>query len=58
MVFVGSLDETERRDLSRLARRDAGRVNEHICMILLSSRGCTVPHIAANYECDDGPELD
>ena len=53
MIFVRSLDEAERRDLKRLVRREVGRVSERIRMILLSSRGYTVPQIAVIFECDE-----
>jgi transposase len=53
MVFVQPLQEQERQQLKRLARREVGRVSERICMILLSSRGHTVPQIAQIFECDD-----
>jgi transposase len=53
MIFVRSLPETERRTLKQMARREVGRVSERIRMILLSSRGSTVPQIAAIFECDE-----
>ncbi len=53
MVFVRPLEEQERQQLKRLARREVGRVSERIRMILLSSRGYTVPQIAQIFECDD-----
>jgi len=53
MIFVRSLQETERRELKRVARRDVGRVSERIHMVLLSSWGYTVPRIAAIFECDE-----
>jgi transposase len=53
MVFVRSLQEKERRELKQLARREVGRVSERIRMVLLSSRGYTVPQIAAIFECDE-----
>lgn len=53
MIFVRPLDEQERQQLKRLARREVGRVSERIRMILLSSRGYTVPQIAAIFECDE-----
>jgi transposase len=53
MIFVRSLQEKERRELKQLARREVGRVSERIRMILLSSRGYTVPQIAAIFECDE-----
>jgi transposase len=53
MIFVRPLQETERRELKRLARREVGRVSERIRMILLSSRGYTVPQIATIFECDE-----
>jgi transposase len=52
MIFVRSLQATERRELKHLARREVGRVSERIRMILLSSRGYTVPQIAAIFACD------
>jgi hypothetical protein len=53
VVFVRLLQDKERRQLKHLARRDVGRVSERIRMILLSSRGYTVPQIAAIFECDE-----
>lgn len=53
MVFVRPLAEQERQQLKRLARREVGRVSERMRMILLSSRGYTVPQIAQIFECDD-----
>ena len=53
MIFVRSLNERERREMKRLARREVGRVSERIRMILLSSRGYTVPQIAEIFECDE-----
>lgn len=53
MIFVRSLPEKERRELKQLARGEVGRVSERIRMILLSSRGYTVPQIAAIFECDE-----
>src|ERR671922_840015 len=53
MIFVRPLQEQERQQLKRLARREVGRVSERIRMILLSSRGYTVPQIAAIFECDE-----
>ena len=53
MVFVRPLQDKERRELKHLARRAVGRVSERIRMILLSSRGYTVPQIAAIFECDE-----
>jgi len=53
MVFVRPLEEQERQQLKRLARREVGRVSERIRMILLSSRGYTVSQIAQVFECDD-----
>jgi transposase len=53
MIFVRPLAEQERQQLKRLARREVGRVSERIRMILLSSRGYTVPQIATIFECDE-----
>ena len=53
MIFVRPLDERERRELKLLARREVGRVSERIRMVLLSSRGYSVPHIAQVFECDE-----
>lgn len=53
MVFVRALQDKERDELKRLARREVGRVSERIRIILLSSRGYTVPQIAAIFECDE-----
>ena len=53
MIFVRPLQEAERRELKQLARREVGRVRERIRMVLLSSRGYTVPQIAAIFECEE-----
>jgi transposase len=53
MVFVRALDARERQELKRLARREVGRVSERIRMVLLSSRGYTVPQIATMFEYDE-----
>lgn len=53
MVFVRSLSEAERATLKLQARRAVGRVAERIRVILLSSRGYTVPEIARIFECDE-----
>jgi len=53
MAFVRPLDEHERQQLKRLARREVGRVSERIRMVLLSSRGYTVPQVAEIFECDE-----
>jgi transposase len=53
MVFVRPLQDTERQELKRLACQEVGRVSERIRMILLSTRGYTVPQIAAIFECDE-----
>lgn len=53
MTYVRSLAESERQALKRLARREVGRVSERMRMILLSSRGYSVPQIAAIFECDE-----
>lgn len=52
MMFVRALSDQERAELKRLARREVGRVSEHIRMILLSSKGYSVPQIADIFECD------
>ena len=52
MVFVQPLDEEQRQQLKRLARREPGRVSERIRMVLLSSRRYSVSQIAAIFECD------
>jgi hypothetical protein len=52
MIHVRPLDERERTELKRLARREVGRVSERIRMILLSSKGYSVPQIADIFECD------
>lgn len=52
MVRVRPLDERERAELKRLARREVGRVSERIRIILLSSKGYSVPQIADIFECD------
>jgi transposase len=53
MIFVRPLQEQDRRGLKRLVRREVGRVSERIRMVLLSSRGYTVPQIATIFECDE-----
>lgn len=52
MLYVQPLDERERAELKRLARREVGRVSERIRMILLSSKGYSVLQIADVFECD------
>lgn len=52
MIHVRPLEERERAELKRLARREVGRVSERIRMILLSSKGYSVPQIADIFECD------
>lgn len=52
MMFVRALNEGERQELKRLARREVGRVSERIRMILLSSKGYSVQQIADIFECD------
>jgi len=53
MIFVRPLSEEEHQHLKRLARQEVGRVSERIRMVLLSSRGYTVPQIAHIFECDE-----
>jgi transposase len=53
MGFARTLQHRERQELKQLARHEVGRVSERIRMILLSSRGYTVPQIAAIFECDE-----
>ncbi|MDO8673547.1 MAG: helix-turn-helix domain-containing protein, partial [Dehalococcoidia bacterium] len=53
MIYVRPLDEREHRELTRLVRREVGRVSERIRMILLSSRGYSVPKIAEIFEYDE-----
>lgn len=53
MIFVRPLQETERRELKQVARREVGRVSERSRMILLSSRGYSIPEIATIFECDE-----
>jgi transposase len=53
MVYVRTLDETERLLLRQQARRAVGRVAERIRMVLLSNRGYSVPEIARIFECDE-----
>jgi transposase len=50
MVTVGPLDAEQRRTLKQLTRRAVGRVALRAQMVLLSSRGYTVPQIAAIFE--------
>ena len=52
MMFIRPLNDHERQELKRLARREVGRVSERIRIILLSSKGYTVPQIADIFECD------
>lgn len=52
MMYVRPLNEGERQELKRLARREVGRVSERIRMILLSSKGYSVQQIADIFECD------
>jgi transposase len=52
MMFVRPLNEVERQELKRLARREVGRVSERIRMILLSSKGYSVQQISDIFECD------
>ena len=52
MIHVGPLNERERVELKRLARREVGRVSERIRMILLSTKGYSVQQIADIFECD------
>jgi transposase len=53
MVYVRALREPERQALRQEARRAVGRVAERIRMILLSSRGYSVPEIARIFECEE-----
>jgi transposase len=53
MVYVRALSEPERQALRQEARRAVGRVAERIRMILLSSRGYSVPEIARIFECEE-----
>ena len=46
MVRIGPLTEAQRRDLERVRRRAVGRVSQRAHMVLLSTRGYTVPQIA------------
>lgn len=50
MVSVGALDDEQRRVLKGLTRRAVGRVALRAQMVLLNSRGYTVPQIAAIFE--------
>ena len=50
MVSIGPLDADQRRTLKQLTRRAVGRVALRAQMVLLSSRGYTVPQIAAIFE--------
>jgi transposase len=52
MLFVRSLEATERQQLQRGARREVGRVAERMRALLLSSRGYSVPQVAEIFECD------
>jgi transposase len=52
MMYVRPLSDQERQELKRLARREVGRVSERIRIILLSSKGYSVPQIADIFECD------
>src|SRR5215211_562421 len=53
MVFVRPLSAGERRLLPLLARTEVGRVGERIHTVLLSSRGYSVPQVAASFDCDE-----
>lgn len=53
MVYVRDLSEAERLLLKQQARRAVGRVADRIRMVLLSSRGYSVPEIARIFECDE-----
>lgn len=50
MVTIGPLDAAQRRTLKQVTRRAVGRVALRAQMVLLSSRGYTVPQIAAIFE--------
>jgi transposase len=50
MVTVGPLETEQRRTLKQLTRRAVGRVALRAQMVLLSSRGYSVPQIAAIFE--------
>jgi len=49
---VRPFGERERAELKGLARCEVSRVSERIRMILLSSKGYSVPQIADIFECD------
>ncbi len=50
MVRIGPLSEDKRKVLRGLRRRAVGRVVERAQMVLLSTRGYTVPQIAEIFE--------
>lgn len=52
MMFAQPLNDQERQELKRLARREVGRVSERIRMVLLSSKGYSVQQISDIFECD------
>lgn len=47
------LQEAERRELKRLARRAVGRVSERVHMVLLADRGYHAAQIATIFECSE-----
>jgi transposase len=50
MVKIGPLSAEQRRALNGLRRRAVGRVSQRAHMVLLSTRGYTVPQIARIFE--------
>lgn len=52
MIYVGRLTYRQRQELKRFARRAVGREAFRAHMVLLSSRGYSVPQIAEIYDCD------
>ena len=50
MVKIGPLSESERQVLERLRRRAVGRVSQRAHMVLLSTRGYSVPQLAEIFD--------
>jgi transposase len=50
MVTIGPLADPERQVLERLRRRAVGRVSQRAHMVLLSTRGYSVPQLAAIFD--------
>lgn len=52
MIYVGRLSYRQRAELKKFSRHAVGREALRAHMILLSSRGYSVPQIAEIYDCD------